>query len=254
MDENIQFKEQFDFLSTHTPEYEFTVPYIVEHVVNRLGQHAHFMDIGAGRGNLCKPLSAYFEQTTIVEPNKIYFDELHAWGQKKQIVLDGFNSDWLKVNTDKCADLILMSHVMYYVPAEYWLYFFYKAYELLNPNGRIVIILNSLTNDITRLYKEFLLPHEWWEIASAEAVGAMLRREGYVVDGMKFHSTIYADTPDTIAQLIDFLLLGRAKFDNAAIIEKRRSYAEKHFKRDEGYLIRADAGLMIITKEDSHAG
>lgn len=249
MDKNFEFKQHFDLLSRHTPEYAFTVPYIVEHVVNHLPQRQHFVDVGAGRGNLCRPLSRYFAESSFIEPNTFYFDELRAWAEEENILLSGFNKDWLSVDTEKCADLFLMSHVLYYVPAELWLYFINKAYELLNAEGRIVIILNSLTNDVTRLYHEFLQPHEWWEIASAEAVGAMLRREGYLVEGMKFGSNIYADTRDEITQLIDFLLLGRASFDNEAMIEKRLAYAEEHLKHADGYVIRADAGLITVTKK-----
>lgn len=250
MDKSFQFKQQFDLLSQHTPEYEFTVPYIIEHVVNYLPQRLHFVDVGAGRGNLSRPLSRFFQRSSVIEPNKLYFDELIAWGKEEGLDIRGFNQDWLSVETEECADFFLMSHVIYYIPAAYWLSFIHKAYELLNHGGRIVIILNSLTNDITRLYREFLQPHEWWEIASAEAVGAMLRREGYMLEGMKFASNIYAETPGQIAELIDFLLLGRAKFDDEAIQEKRRHYAEEHFKFENGYKIRADAGLMIIRKEN----
>lgn len=250
-EDGFQFKQQFDLLSTHTPEYELTVPYIVEHVVNHLPTREHFVDIGAGRGNLSKPLSKHFSETSIVEPNKPYYQEILAWAAKSKVAITGYNDTWLNVDMGgKCADLFLMSHVLYYVPSDYWLTFINKAYELLNPEGRIVIILNSLTNDVTRLYKEFLQPHEWWEIASAEAVGAMLRREGYFLEGMKFGSNIYADTSEEIHQLIDFLLLGRAKFDNEAINAQREAYAEAHLKHGEGYVIRADAGLIIIKKAD----
>jgi SAM-dependent methyltransferase len=249
-EDGFQFKQQFDLLSTHTPEYEFTVPYIVEHVVNHLPQREHFIDIGAGRGNLSKPLSKHFAESSIIEPNKLYYQEVLEWASNNQVSITGYNETWLNVDlVDKCGDLFLMSHVLYYVPSDYWLTFINKAYELLNPGGRIVIILNSLTNDVTRLYKEFLQPHEWWEIASAEAVGAMLRREGYFLEGMKFKSNIYADTAEEVYQLIDFLLLGRAKFDNAVINEQREAYAEKHLKHSEGYVIHADAGLIIVKKE-----
>jgi SAM-dependent methyltransferase len=253
-EDGFQFKQQFDLLSTHTPEYEFTVPYIVEHVVNHLPQREHFIDIGAGRGNLSKPLSKHFRESSIVEPNKLYYQEVLAWAANHKVAVIGYNETWLNVDFEgKYGDLFLMSHVLYYVPTDYWLTFINKAYEALNPDGCIVIILNSLTNDVTRLYKEFLQPHEWWEIASAEAVGAMLRREGYFLEGMKFKSNIYADTAEEIHQLIDFLLLGRAKFDNATINQRRESYAEAHLKKGSGYVIHADAGLIIVKKESKHA-
>jgi hypothetical protein len=253
-DDSFQFKQQFDLLSSNTPEYEFTVPYIVEHVVKQLPQRVHFVDVGAGRGNLSKPLSRHFGESTIIEPNKLYFQEVLDWGKQENVSLSGYNETWLNVDMgEKKVDFFLMSHVLYYVPKEYWLYFINKAYEMLNADGRIVIILNSLTNDVTRLYKAFLQPHEWWEIASAEAVGAMLRREGYFLEGMKFQSNIYADSAQEAHELIDFLLLGRAKFNNATINAQREAYAEERLKSSEGYVIRADAGMIIVKKEAHHA-
>lgn len=245
-----QFKRQFDLLSTNTPEYEFTVPYIVENAVARLPHRRHFVDVGAGRGNLMKPLSKHFAVSSAVEPNELYHRELVEWARASGTKVSAYNQSWLDVELDDCADLFLMSHVLYYVPREEWLAFIDKAHGLLRPGGRIVIILNSLTNDVTKLYREFLKPDEWREIASAEAIGEMLQAEGYDAEASMFTSNIYAGSREDVHQLIDFLLLGRARFDDPAAQDHRAAYADARLRMSdgEGYAIRADAGLITIAR------
>jgi|GEM_PF-3494566 len=247
-----QFKHQFDLLSTNTPEYEVTVPWIVENVLGHLPQQTHFIDIGAGRGNLAKPLSEHFDRTTVIEPNTLYHDELMEWAKQTGRTFEGKNTDWLSADMEgNKADFILMSHIMYYVAKPDWMRFIRKAYEILNPNGAIVIVLNTLDNGVADMYKQFLPPSEWQEIAAAESMYKTLVNDGFAysnVDFMYFESNIFADTLEDTYNLMEFLLLHRVKFEDPQSHNKRKEYAESNLWDGKRFAIRSDAGLITIQK------
>lgn len=249
-DTNIQFKEQFDLLSKHTPEYEITVPYIVESIVSKLPERRHFIDVGTGRGNLARPISTHFDVTTIIEPNKYYHDEIMDWARQSDRAFRGHNTDWLNVEmSENAADMVLMSHVMYYVDNHDWSRFVQKAYDLLNPGGYVVIILNSLQNGVTDLYKAFLRPDEWLDIASSEALVQTLLDDQYTeISVRSYQSDIIAESAAEAQELIDFLLLHRVNFEDMLNREIRENYAEAHLRNGKYYVIRADGHIISICK------
>jgi hypothetical protein len=246
-DNSLHFKEQFDLLSNNTKEYDSTVPFILKHIVNKLPQREHFIDIGAGRGNLAKPLSVYFSQTTIIEPNRRFYHELLDWSAERELNFKGVNGTWETAEVHK-ADCILMSHVLYYIPLKEWLSFIDKAYDGLHPGGSIIIILNKLANGVTDLYKYFLAPGEWREIASAESMLETLHLAGYHIEATDFPSFIYANTVQEAHELIDFLLLGRADLQTDTMRQLSLEYVESHLKKGNRYAINSDCMLITVRK------
>lgn len=246
----VQFKQQFDLLSTHTPEYEITVPYIVETVVSNLPQCRHFIDVGTGRGNLAKSLSNHFDVTTIVEPNQLYHDEVLAWARQNDREFYGKNTDWLNANIAGIqADLVLMSHVLYYVDKQDWSTFIRKAYDALNPGGQLVFILNSLENSVTYLYKQFMPKDEWLAIASSEGIHQTLQANDYAnVTVSEYYSNITTDTLSEMYELIDFLLLHRVDFADITNQEIRKKYCETYLYNGKKYVISADGHILSIRK------
>ncbi|MDQ7026591.1 MAG: class I SAM-dependent methyltransferase [Anaerolineae bacterium] len=246
-DKTVQFKQQFDLLSKNTKEYDITVPYIVSHIVDKLPQRDHFIDVGAGRGNLAKPLSAHFKHTTIIEPNQHFYHEVLDWALHHRRNMSGVSGTWRHAQVDK-ADCILLSHVLYYVPRQTWMPFVAKAYDSLNPGGSIIIILNQLSNGVTDLYHHFLEPNAWWEIASAEGMQEALLEADYPLQSVNFRSFIRADTAHEAHELIDFLLLGRATFDTPEKQQKRVDYTETYLKHGGRYAINSNCSLITVTK------
>lgn len=243
----MEFKKQFDILSKGTDEYSTTVPFIAHYTDSELSQCHHFVDVGAGRGNLAKPLSNYFEQTTVIEPNTAYYEEVMEWAWQYRRNIKGINSTWEDAAIYD-VDCVLMSHVLYYVEKEKWLPFVDKAYKSLNPGGGIIIILNRKENGVGHLYKQFLAPQVWQNIASAEDVMDALEHEGYRPRIRHFDSFIRADTADEIYQVMDFLLLGRVKFNTPYMHQKRISYARTHLQYDSLYAINSNYSIITINK------
>ncbi len=245
-----QFKAQFDLLSSCTTEYMTTALHIVDTVVKNLPQQTHLIDVGAGRGNLAKPLSSYFETTTIIEPNQFYHDEVLAWAERNSRTFHGENIDWLRADIVQTpADLVLMSHVMYYVDKSQWSVFIRKAYDLLRPGGQIVLILNSRENTVGDLYKQFLPMEEWSQIASSEAILEALRTDNYSdVQVSDYDANIVAHSQEEIFELIDFLLRHRVDFADIENQTIREKYAETYLRNEDNYVIWTGGHLITISK------
>jgi hypothetical protein len=247
-DDNL-YKEQFDLLSYSTTEYEQSVPFIERTLIPQLSERKSLLDIGAGSGNFSKPLSPLFEQTTIIEPNSMYFEELLQWGKSEGQSLAGYNGNWLDYDFQGKANLAVMSHVLYFVPSVQRKAFIQKAYASVKGGGFLVIILISATSGISHLYRGLLSPKDYAEMPSIESVLVDMHAQGYE----HMHLTLFdavIDIPNKASMdyLIDFLVLGKLAFDNEEAIGRRDAYIEQYLQNGEAYTINSNIGLLILRK------
>jgi SAM-dependent methyltransferase len=243
------YKEQFDLLSYSTSEYEQSVPFIERTLITQLPERKVLLDIGAGSGNFTKPLSSLFEQTKLIEPNTMYFEELLDWGKAEDQSIEGYNGDWLDYDLQGAANLAIMSHVLYFVPSAKRKAFIEKAYTSVKEGGFLVIILISATSGISHLYRGLLSPEDYAEMPSIESVLVDMHAQGYE----HMHLTLFdavIDIPNKASMdyLIDFLVIGKIAFDNEVAIKRRDSYIEAYLQTEEAYTINSNIGLLVLRK------
>jgi SAM-dependent methyltransferase len=225
-DRTIVYKRAFELLSHNTQEYDEFVKFIENDIVHRLPAHKHLLDIGAGRGNLAKPISQHFEHTTIVEPNPHFFEEVMTWARDCERPMSGHNDIWDKVQLDIVADLIFISHVLYYVPLEDHLAFVNKAYDLLRPGGCMVLALNGKPSDIWKMSHLLYTPEQFMRLPYAELLFANLREWNFPATYHPFFSEIVVDTADDMRFLIEFLMLDKVAVEDAPTASIREAYRE----------------------------
>ncbi len=247
-DESLLYKHVFDMLSKNTQEYEDFVKFIETKVIPILHHQNDLLDIGAGRGNLTRPLSFYFKQSTIVEPNQAFFDELMEWVRDSNTNVTGYNTTWEDVNIDTAADLVILAHVLYYVPVENHLEFVRKAYSHLRPGGCMILALNGTQSDIWKLCKQLYSPEEFAKLPYAEQLFENLLRWGFRVSYHPFNSTIATKTEADTRLMIDFLTLGKVKFDNDDHVSIREAYLKSKLHKGDGYSISSSGGIIVVTK------
>lgn len=247
-DEALLYKHVFDMLSTNTQEYEDFISFIETRVIPHLPNHNDLLDIGAGRGNLTRPLSFYFKQSTIVEPNQAFYDELMEWVRQTGADVTGYNGPWEDLNIDVMADLVILSHVLYYVPLENHLAFVRKAYSHLRPGGCMILALNGTQSDIWKLCKQLYSPEEFAKLPYAELLYENLLRWNFRVTYHPFHSTIATKTEADTRLMIDFLTLGKVKFDNDDHVSIREAYLKSKLRKADGYSISSSGGIIVLTK------
>lgn len=247
-DESLLYKHVFDMLSQNTQEYEDFVRFIEEKVIPSLPNQNDLLDIGAGRGNLTRPLSFYFKRTTIVEPNQAFYSELMDWVEDTHSPVKGYNAAWEDLNIDVMADLVILSHVLYYVPLEKHLDFVRKSYSHLRPGGCMILALNGTQSDIWKLCKQLYSPDEFAKLPYAEKLFENLLRWGFRVTYHPFNATIATPTEADTRLMIDFLTLGKVKFDNDNHVKIREAYLRSKLRKANGFSISSSGGIIVLTK------
>jgi ubiquinone/menaquinone biosynthesis C-methylase UbiE len=248
---NTLYKAQFDSLSENTSEYREMRQFFEAEIFPRLPAMEHFLDIGAGRGNYARPFSLLFEQTTIVEPNDVFVNEILVWTKDAGSKLTAFNISWQDLEwQDGETDLVLMSHMLYYVPKAQRSAFIRKAYGTLKKGGLMLIVLNSETCGIRDVYKTFYTKDLLDEMPYGEAIAVLLRSEGYSnVEERIFPAVITLPNREETSQLIDFLLLRRVPFDDEAAQSKREAFIDANLLHDGKYLMDSRGTIVILQKD-----
>jgi SAM-dependent methyltransferase len=248
---NALYKAQFDSLSENTTEYRDMRQFFEDKIFPDLPALSHFLDIGAGRGNYARPFSLLFEQTTIVEPNEVFVNDTLDWAKEAGSNLRAFNASWQDlVWQGGETDLVLMSHMLYYVPKMQRLTFIRKAYETLKRGGLLLIVLNSDICGIRDVYKAFYTKDLLDEMPFGEEIAALLRAEGYPnVEERIFPAVITLPSREEAAQLIDFLLLRRVPFNDEESIAKREAFIDANLLHDSKYQMDSQGTIVILRKD-----
>jgi len=99
-------------------------------------QFENGIDIGAGNGSVTAPIHSRCRHLDILDIVKHYNDVLAFKFPDVNII----NTDVLDYNFEKKYDIILFSHVLYYLPEEQWATITEKLYQQLNRNGLLILI------------------------------------------------------------------------------------------------------------------
>jgi SAM-dependent methyltransferase len=247
---NELYKRQFDLLSNGTTEYDYMVNYFRTTLFPTLPAMGHFLDIGCGRGNYARPLSEDFDQTTVVEVNSVYFDEVLGWGEDNGRNIGGYNDDWVNVKLDGELDFILMSHMLYYVdPPETRPAFIRKAYNLLKPGGLLVITLNSSGCGIRHIYKTFFPYEEYEAMPTGEEIAAILHHLGYPrIETKVYPAEITVPSHEDMGSLVDFMLMRLVSFDTEEKIAQRSEYIDEYLTRGKKYIMDSEGTMVLLRK------
>ncbi len=208
-------------------------------VIAGLPDRQRFLDIGAGGGHLTIPVAQQFEQTTIVEPNQKQANRFCR--RYRSFCVHA--ASWMDVDLkDEHFDLILCSHVLYYIPEWKWLATIEKMYRHPSDGGGIIIVVQSPLGEVAKFFS-FLTTYD---VPIIELTRDVI--EHYGEDAVKlqyFQNEIICDSRDDIVCIGLFLLLDR-KFRNRA--NEIGAYFDTHHRDGNGYRIMQDEILIIIKK------
>jgi SAM-dependent methyltransferase len=123
-----------------------------KHVFPRLHHRRSFLDAGAGTGALARAIGPRFGRTEAIEPDPANVDELERLGGVAAVhpcMVGDFDPGLSRF------DLILSSHVLYYIPRCDWLATVDRMASWLHPGGKLAIIVQSETGEAQRFYDAF---------------------------------------------------------------------------------------------------
>jgi hypothetical protein len=115
-------------------------------VLPALPQKNNLLDIGPGDGKLTSWIGNNFKTVTLLDPNKEIIDSLNMKSRllKKYISIKKIERSILEAAIpDNHYNLILLSHILYYIPRSQWQATINKAYQATKIRGLTAIVLSG---------------------------------------------------------------------------------------------------------------
>jgi len=119
--------------------------------VQSLAARRVLIDAGAGNGQVTQWFLDQFEQTIAVEPSPSLSAELRQTCPRAEVLAVPI----LDAQPSVPGDLILCSHVLYYIERETWLAHLDRMASWLAPGGVLVVVLQNHETDCMRLLERF---------------------------------------------------------------------------------------------------
>lgn len=238
MEEDAGYQRQLQLFTQCSTEKGIELLKIGE-VIARLPDRQRFLDIGAGGGHLTIPVAQQFEKTTIVEPNTKQAERFC----RQYPAFCVHNGSWTEVTlNDECFDLILCSHVLYYIQEGAWMSTIKKMYRHLSPDGCIVIVVQAPLGEVAQFFSSFTA----YDVPIIELTRDLIEQYGEDAVGLQyFQNEIFTESRDEMVSIGLFLLLDR-KFHARA--DEIAAYFDAHHRYGSGYRIRQDEILLVIRK------
>jgi ubiquinone/menaquinone biosynthesis C-methylase UbiE len=143
------YKQWYETYIKSTSEKELVEQELIE-IVQNLKSNSNFLDIGPGDGSLTFVISKYFQNTTVIEPNKEVRENFKINNVE---FIQGYFEDIKLENRE--FDYILCSHVFWLVKRDKQKQFINKILNHLSPEGRSSIIMVSPIGQSHDFHKKF---------------------------------------------------------------------------------------------------
>jgi SAM-dependent methyltransferase len=214
-------------------------------VIATLPWRERFLDIGAGGGHLTIPIAHQFGMTAIVEPNPRQAEIFRRRCPGFRI----YNDYWKDIELgDERFDLILCSHVLYYIPEGSWMQTVEKMYRHLSPGGCLIIVMQSPLGEVADFFNTFTT----YDVPILDLTRDVIALYGDdAVQLQYFQNEIYAESLDDMVDIGLFLLLDQRFTARKGEIAE---YFRLHHTVNGGYLIKQDEILLVIRKVPDHTG
>jgi SAM-dependent methyltransferase len=120
-------------------------------LVPALPQRRVFLDVGAGNGQVTAWLLDRFDQTIAIEPSSSLSADLRRTCPAAKVLAVPI----LEARPDVLADLVLCSHVLYYIERSEWGSTLAQMASWLSPEGTLVVVLQNHETDCMRMLEAF---------------------------------------------------------------------------------------------------
>ena len=146
-----RYKRAFQIFLDHTDQKRNAKRWL-QQVVDTLPIRDVFIDVGAGNGELTRAFADAFTRTVAIEPNVYLLNQLQEVIPHAQAIGEPI----LKAKPAVKGDLILCSHILYYIPPEEWLAHLECLVSWMSPTGVVVIILQNRETGCMNMVHHFL--------------------------------------------------------------------------------------------------
>lgn len=132
------YKQAFQVFLDHTDQKRNAKRWLRQ-LVDALPIRQIFIDAGAGNGAVTSAFVNSFDRTIAIEPNASLLKQLQQTIPQAEVIGEPI----LKAKPLIKGDLVLCSHILYYVPPDEWLAHLERLVSWMSPTGVTVVILQN---------------------------------------------------------------------------------------------------------------
>ncbi len=147
------YRKAFKVFLEHTDQKVNLLEWL-ENFLSALPRRQQFIDAGAGTGQLTSWVAHYFESTVAIEPSTFLRREF-----RKNFPDCPLLSGFITEARPPAADMVLCSHVFYYITPARWMINLEALVSWLKPGGVALVILQNGQTDCNRMIDHFLGKH-----------------------------------------------------------------------------------------------
>lgn len=155
-----EYQRAFRLFLAHTDQKTRAGEWL-DRMVGSLPVRRTFIDAGAGTGTVTASLTDRFESTLALEPNAALCQELRQACRSSEVRQETI----MDAKPPAPAELVLCSHVLYYVQQREWQAHIEKMASWLSPDGELVIVLQSSDTDCMDMLAHF--HHQRFDLGAA---------------------------------------------------------------------------------------
>jgi trans-aconitate methyltransferase len=148
--QGVAYHEAFQVFLAHTDQ-KVNARRWLDGLVQRLTNRRVFIDAGAGNGQVTAWFLDQFERTIAIEPSPSLSSELRQTCPRAEVLAVPI----LDARPAVLGDLVLCSHVLYYIERGAWLAHTDRMASWLAPGGVLVIALQNHETDCMRILEQF---------------------------------------------------------------------------------------------------
>jgi SAM-dependent methyltransferase len=199
----------------------------LKNLIDGLASRRVFIDAGAGNGKVTAWFTDRFERTVAIEPNASLRSELEQSCPAAEVVPEKI----LDARLAEVGDLILCSHVLYYIPGPDWMANLERLASWLSPTGVLVLALQNRDTDCMRMLERF--SGRRFELAAAAARFEQEHGASHRVSIETVPSRIEARDPASAHTIAEFMLnlIPLAEPPTRVAVD---DYVRRHFQRPDG--------------------
>lgn len=235
------YQDAFQVFLAHTDQKIRTRDWL-NRLVETLPSRKVFIDAGAGNGKVTSWYVDEFERTTAIEPNPFLCEELRETCPTAQVIPEAI----LEAQPESPGNLVLCSHVLYYIDPLERIRHMEKLASWTGPGGILVVIVQNHDTDCMRMLDHFLgLRFNMSELAATlrDVFG-----DRYSLDMALIPARVRTKDIDAAYTVAEFMLnllpLSRVP-DRRAVA----AYVEEHFANSSGgYDFSCDQDCLLVRR------
>ncbi|MFF2147593.1 class I SAM-dependent methyltransferase [Kitasatospora sp. NPDC058190] len=144
------YRRAFELFLVGTDEKPRTHARLSE-IASALPRRRVLLDLGAGDGRTTAHLAGYFDRVIAVEPSAAMREKLRITCPEALVLPEPLD----RAQPPEPADLVHLSHVLYYVPEPDWLPTATRALSWTAPGGTLLIVLQNPDSPCMRMAAHF---------------------------------------------------------------------------------------------------